>query len=332
VSLKFKSGCWAWLILLSQGIVGQDLPQACGGSKARYAVTGLPGSVFQWEVTGGTIIEDHNDSADIRWDNLEGIHTIKVTQFNPLGCSANPVFGYVMVSAPKVDLDQNIHICDGQVYSLKANTSFQSILWSTGSTDSLIQISQTGYYKAEVTFPDGCKARDSTYLLVYPNPVFSLGKDTMVCEGETITLDPKAEATSYLWSTGETTPTISVNAKTGLIWAKLTDNHGCSFTDSIVVRPCNENVLKKLVPNAFTPNNDNDNDTWRIDILADYPDASVAIYNRWGQLVYKADKNYPSQGWDGTSNGRPLPMDTYFYVIDLKDGSKPLIGSLNLIR
>lgn len=318
-------------MLLSQTMAGQNLPQVCGGSKARYVVDGLAGSYFQWEVSGGTIIRDNNDSVDIQWDNAEGIHPIKVTQFNALGCTANPVYGYVMVSVPQLNLDKSPSICDGQVYTLKANAPVQSILWNTGSTDSIIRISHQGYYKAEVTFPNGCKAADSTYLLVYPDPIFSLGKDTMLCEG-TLTLDPNVEASSYLWSTGETTPTISVNAKTSLVWVKITDLHGCFSSDSIVIKPCTENALQQLVPNAFTPNNDNDNDYWRIDILANYPDASVAIYNRWGQLVYKTEKNYPPRGWDGTSNGRPLPMDTYFYVIDLKDGSKPLVGSVNVIR
>ena len=311
---------------------GQNLPQACGGSKARYSVKGKQGSVFQWEVTGGSIFQNYNDSVDVMWDRIEGIHSIKVTRFNSLGCNGSPVVGYVMVSSPKLELEKDIAVCDGQTYTLNANTSFRSIQWSTGSTDSSIHINREGYYTANVTFSNGCKAIDSTYLTVYPNPVFSLGKDTVVCADQPVTLDPKIPAVSYTWSTGESTQTILANSTSQLVWLKLTDEHGCSYTDSILIKPCSGNTLQRLIPNGFTPNNDNDNDTWRIDILANYPEASVAIYNRWGQLVYKADKNYPSQGWDGTSDGRPLPMDTYFYVIDLKDGSQPMVGSINLIR
>jgi len=333
MKLWFTSICLVYLLFLSHGIAGQNLPLACGGSKAKYTVKNPPGSFFQWEVAGGAIIKNDNNSVDIQWDKNEGIHLITVNQYNPLsGCKANPVYGYVMVSVPTFSLDKDISICDGKIFTLKANVTYKSILWSTGSTASSVQISKPGYYKASVTFDDGCKAQDSTYVAVIPNPVFSLGRDTTICDGESITLDPKTNVASYVWSTGETTPTIQVNLRTGMVWARLTDDHGCSSIDTLLITSCSQNALKKLVPNAFTPNNDNDNDTWRIDILVNYPDASVAIYNRWGQSVYKTDRNYPSQGWDGTSNGRALPMDTYFYVIDLKDGSKPIMGSINLIR
>ena len=311
---------------------GQNLPQACGGSKVRYEVDEIQGSVFQWEITGGTLLKDNNNSIDIKWDSKEGIHSITVTQHNSIGCQANPVYGYVMITSPTLTLGGNTTICDGETDTLKAKTNYQSITWSNGSREPFILVNQQGYYKAEATFPGGCKAQDSIYLAVNPKPAFSLGKDTVVCNGQDITLDPRIAASNYLWSTGETTQTISLKANRDKIWVRITNNDGCSSVDTIQIEPCSVNQLQKLVPNGFTPNNDNDNDTWRIDVLVKYPDASVAIYNRWGQVVYKADKNYPSQGWDGTSNGRPLPMDTYFYVIDLKDGSKPMMGSINLIR
>jgi gliding motility-associated-like protein len=321
-----------WLFVLTLSTKGQNLPQACGGSKVRYEVDEIPGSVFQWDITGGTLLKDNNNSADIMWDNKEGIHMITVTQHSQAGCLTKPVYGYVMVASPTLLLEGNATICEGDTYTLKAKSNYLSITWNTGSKDSFILVNQPGYYKAEATFSNGCKASDSVYLTVNPHPVFSIGNDTVVCSGEDITLDPGVIAQNYLWSTGETTPTIRLKARPDKIWVKITNDYGCYSVDTIQLLPCTVNQLKEHVPNAFTPNNDSDNDFWRIDVLLSYPNASVAIYNRWGQLVYKADKNYPSQGWDGTSNGRPLPMDTYFYIIDLKDGSKPILGSINIIR
>ena len=291
--------CWL-LLVMSLNALSQDLPLACGGSKVRYTVNGLEGSLFHWEVsTGGKIIEDNNNTVDIAWGNHNGIQTIKVTQYNSIGCIANPVYGYVMVSSGKLNLDKDLTICEGQTYLLKINAPVKSVLWNTGSADTVLVVSKQGYYGADVTFQNGCKSSDSTYLTVYANPVFSLGRDTTICPGEQITLTAGVDASSYTWYNGETTSSIVVKDNPGIAWAKVTDQHGCSFTDTIILRPCSGNTLKNLVPNAFTPNNDNDNDTWRIDVLSKYPEASVAVYNRWGQLVYKADKNYPSQGWDG---------------------------------
>lgn len=321
-----------WLIVLTFSANGQNLPQACGGSKVRYEVDEIPGSVFQWDITGGTLLKDNNNSVDILWDNKEGIHMITVTQHSLAGCQTKPVYGYVMVTSPTLSVEGNAAICEGKTSTLSAKSNYLSVTWNTGSKDSFILVNRQGYYKAEASYANGCKAVDSVYLTVNPNPLFSLGKDTVVCDGEEITLDPGIIAQDYLWSTGETTPFINLKARPDKIWVKITNAYGCSSVDTIRIITCAVSQLKDLVPNAFTPNNDNDNDFWRIDVLLGYPNASVAIYNRWGQLVYKADKNYPSQGWDGTSNGRPLPMDTYFYIIDLKDGSKPILGSINIIR
>lgn len=84
------------------------------------------------------------------------------------------------------------------------------------------------------------------------------------------------------------------------------------------------------VPNAFTPNGDGINDIWNIKELADYPGCKVYVYNRYGSLMYES-KGY-SRPWDGTYNGSPAPGGTYYYIIDLQNGLKPLSGYVSVIR
>jgi gliding motility-associated-like protein len=71
------------------------------------------------------------------------------------------------------------------------------------------------------------------------------------------------------------------------------------------------------IPNAFTPNGDRQNDTWHIDLVnADRVDgATIRIYNKRGALLYEAI-GFENE-WDGSSNGQTLPVDTYYYTIDL---------------
>jgi gliding motility-associated-like protein len=57
----------------------------------------------------------------------------------------------------------------------------------------------------------------------------------------------------------------------------------------------------------------------------------VKIFNRWGQSVWRSEKGYP-RPWDGTSNGSALPIDSYHYIIDLHNGSKPIIGNVTIVR
>jgi len=82
------------------------------------------------------------------------------------------------------------------------------------------------------------------------------------------------------------------------------------------------------VPNIFTPNDDGINDTFVVPCLLKedtYPNSQVIIFNRWGDEVYKSPSPYKND-WRGTFNGEELPVGTYFYVIDLGDGSKPVSG------
>ncbi|WP_425423102.1 gliding motility-associated C-terminal domain-containing protein [Segetibacter koreensis] len=84
------------------------------------------------------------------------------------------------------------------------------------------------------------------------------------------------------------------------------------------------------IPNAFSPNGDNINDKWIIKGLKDYDNCTVEIFTRYGSKVFSS-KGY-QQPWDGTSNGSPMPVATYYYLIDLKNGEKPLSGPLTLLK
>ena len=77
------------------------------------------------------------------------------------------------------------------------------------------------------------------------------------------------------------------------------------------------------IPNAFSPNNDGINDTWKILAIETYPNPEVTIFNRYGQTIFRS-KGY-SKPWDGTFNGKKLPTGTYYYIIDLKIASEPPI-------
>jgi gliding motility-associated-like protein len=72
------------------------------------------------------------------------------------------------------------------------------------------------------------------------------------------------------------------------------------------------------IPNAFTPNGDNVNDTWRVQMLNrdKLVRATIKVYNKHGLLLYEADGL--EKNWDATFNGERLPADTYYYTIFIK--------------
>ena len=126
------------------------------------------------------------------------------------------------------------------------------------------------------------------------------------------------------------------NSDTKTLWltGKVTDPTGKAIDPRFHINSDKVKIItpKILVPNVFTPNGDGHHDTWEINDLDLYKSCMVTVYNRWGQLVFKSI-GYPKDGgWDGISKGRPLPVGAYFYIIDLKDGSLPLRGSVSIIR
>ncbi len=133
---------------------------------------------------------------------------------------------------------------------------------------------------------------------------------------------------SYLWSNGGTTENLT-NLEAGTYTVDIYDANGCFYHGSMELVYSEEDYLS--IPNAFIPNNDGINDYWEISGIGSYPDATVHVYSRWGQLVFSAKNGY-REPWDGTFKGKELPMETYFYIIDLKNGSEPITGHVSIIR
>ncbi len=106
----------------------------------------------------------------------------------------------------------------------------------------------------------------------------------------------------------------------------------CEYTDSLLIR----SLEPFLIPNAFSPNGDQINDKWEIAALIKYPDAYVQIFNRWGALLYEKNGNYTGNEWDGMYDSEPVPVGTYYYMIDLRDPeevfTKIMTGAVTVTR
>lgn len=96
---------------------------------------------------------------------------------------------------------------------------------------------------------------------------------------------------------------------------------------ALTIIPINEALV---IPNTFTPNGDGINDRWEINHIADYPHCTVNVYNRYGEKIL-ASIGYGIP-WDGKYKGRDVSVGTYYYVIDIKTGAKPLSGWITVLR
>ena len=138
---------------------------------------------------------------------------------------------------------------------------------------------------------------------------------------------------SYLWTpaAGLSSATIlnpvAAPQATTTFALTATDNlNGCASTDSVKIT-----VISKLyIPNAFTPNNDGKNDKWNIPAMALYPDATVSVFNRFGEKVFETT-NYISHAWDGTWKGKAQPMGSYIYIIRF-NADRTEKGTVTIVR
>jgi gliding motility-associated-like protein len=166
-----------------------------------------------------------------------------------------------------------------------------------------------------------------------------------VLEGGTVQVQTQITGTGlqYLWTPGNSissitylnnptiaNPTISANTDQDLLYAlTVTGQGGCvdqSAPAYLVVK-----ILKMpVIPNAFSPNGDGIHDVWDVQYLNSYPGCTVEVFNRYGQVVFSSTGyNTP---WNGTFKGSTLPVGTYYYIIDPKNGRKKMSGYVVILR
>ncbi len=119
--------------------------------------------------------------------------------------------------------------------------------------------------------------------------------------------------------------------KEGVYQIKMTFGND-SVEHSFNVDACSNNC-KISVPNAFTPNNDTQNDVFKFNAECYMDKVEFTVFNRWGEILYKSNGSSP--GWDGKYKNTICPDGTYFYIIsynDIAGERKQLNGVITLIR
>lgn len=326
-----------WIIYLISFQVqtsGQNnLPLVCAGSRVRYGVSGSAGSTYEWKIVGGSIFKDYSDSVDVQWDNNDSIKSLSVMEHTGFSCISTPSLALIRSSAPRIVMDSVLQTCANQPLLFKPLLDFHAYLWDDGTSSKDVYLLRSGWHKLQVSDSAGCTDVDSVRLIVNKLPYVNLGRDTMLCSG-TLLLNAGNDGIRFAWSPiggNQSVVEITPESSVPVITVEVENMDGCISRDTIKIYACQTD---NAIPNAFTPNGDYDNDTWKLDFLLRYPRASVDIFDRWGRKVFSCKGNFPVDGWDGTHNGKNLPMDTYYFIIKLNDASAsdPAPGAITLIR
>lgn len=279
------------------------------------------------------IIVKHVVSYGPGCSNDTSINTIPIINANP---SAS-----VVIIGDTLCENKNIE------FSAMPNPNINQWVWQLGTftSNSLpplnYSFNNAGNYltSLKVFTTAGCGSTPFTQnITINSTPLINAGLDKTIISGTSTTLDATiANPNNYnfnwmnsnnLSSSTVLNPIANPTTNTTYIIEATDKVSFCKNTDTVKIIVVNQ----LSIPNAFSPNGDGINDVWEIQGLELYPDAIVSIFNRGGQLIFEK-RNYRNNLWNGTINGKPLPVGTYYYMIKLtKNNTDNIAGSLLLIK
>jgi gliding motility-associated-like protein len=345
VTVTDASGCTATDVVTINVIPDVVASAGTGQTVCNGTAVNLTGSA-----TGGT------SPFSFSWDNgasnanqtvtptATTTYVLTVTDAN--SCNSTSSVTVTVVDYPNVTVSSNTDICYGSSTSLQASGgSTYSWTPSSGLSDSGIAnpvANPTATTTYTVTVSNGsCSSTGTVTITVAPEILSSFTSDTTAGQAP-LTVEftnTTSGANSYLWDFGDgntstdTDPThIYVEQGSYEVVLIAYNSNGCSDTVRfafIVVD--SESAI--VIPNVFTPNGDNFNDTFHFQELG-IKSVNTVILNRWGREVYSWNKTDGS--WNGKSkDGSELPDGVYIYIVKAEGINGKvynLEGSVHLIR
>ncbi|WP_146131412.1 MBG domain-containing protein, partial [Mongoliibacter ruber] len=115
-----------------------------------------------------------------------------------------------------------------------------------------------------------------------------------------------------------------------LVTVSVADRDGNISDKVFEVKRLRKSISDIEVFNSFTPNGDGVNDDWGIPDLRFYHGVTIRVFERSGFQVFVT--NDPDLRWDGTYNGKELPVGTYYWVLEIQETGETRRGLLNLLR
>jgi gliding motility-associated-like protein/uncharacterized repeat protein (TIGR01451 family) len=276
----------------------------------------IPGSTYTWKIDGVTQQSSTTNEINIVW-NTAGTFTLEVQERNANNCLGSIRSGQVVVSLqpeviPSADLSviksvNNSHPLIGQSVIFSIAATNKGVNNATGVK--VADILQSGYTYISSAATTGTYDSFSSIWAIGP---LNVGKS------DTLTIKALVNVLGD-YSNTATIAGIEVDTDLG------------NNTSTTITYPTDF-----FIPEGFSPNGDGTNDLFVIRGIANYPKNSFVIFNRWGNKVFEAS---PYQNtWNGRSTfglrvgGDELPVGTYFYVLDLKNGSSNFKGTIYLNR
>ena len=260
----------------------------------------------------------------------------------------------ITVSAlPTLAVSDDQNICLGETVTLTA-TGSGTLLWSTSETSTTIDVAPTSTTTYDVTLTDGngCSATDNITVSVQSSSTVDAIDDIATTETDVlVNIDPSVNDTGDPLSiniiTNPSNGIASVQSDGTIDYLPL---NGYMGSDSIEYTICDvfcsaicDTAMIRIsvsmdeglsIPGGFSPNGDGTNEIFIIEGLDAYPENSLTIFNRWGDIIFTASPY--NNDWSGqaegarTITGTEVVTGTYFYILKLDDNTDPINGSVEI--
>ena len=195
----------------------------CGGDSLRLTLYNPVGTRYLWS-TGDTTSSILVKQPGTYWVRGE---------INNNGCIRSDTINIVGVPGVQFSFPPDTTLCNDQRLVLRPGIPNASYRWQNGSTLDSFVVTQPGSYWVRVFNSYGCTKSDTIHVAYVSAAAVNLGRDTSLCAGGSLQLQVNIPNATYLWSTGETSSSITVNS-TADYWIRV-DNGTCVVTDTIKV-------------------------------------------------------------------------------------------------
>jgi gliding motility-associated-like protein len=247
---------------------------------------------------------------------------------------ANPVGTELLINQfgcdSTVTIDLHFEPVDTTLYEFERcegdTLVFEGVTYMAGTT-------------TNIYFADATSYCDSTIIVdvtAIPLPFIETDSSITITQGDDYTFDYVIPpGVTVEWSPAQAlsciqcpSPSLLPNQFPGNFQLKATDESGCSSTFDIFA----QYICQPYIPNAFSPNGDGRNDRFRVYNTCPIEGFEIAIFNRWGAMVYQSEDI--NSGWDGLYLNQPSAIGVYVYAVTIKEngGEKVISGEVNLLR
>ena len=319
----------------------------CEGSQLDISATNFPGAIYTW--TGPAFASGiQNNSIPQVFVANAGDYTVTAL-LN--GCSASSTTTVVINTQTPVTILPAGPFCESDPSVILTADVLGGIWSGSGITDPNLGIfspsnAQSGLNAITYILSAGCGGLAQSAIQVNANPIASFTLNTGILDPinpSVTTFNLSKNAATYLWSFGnnsistdfEPTYLYPSDIRSYTISLIATSIDGCvDSTSAIVTVP---ETLIFYVPNAFTPNQDELNNTFFPVFTSGYNpfEYHLSIFNRWGERIFESFD--PQIGWDGTYKELGLvETGTYVWKIDfgltINGEKKSVLGSVSIIK